>query len=107
MSGALWKVAFGAKISEWSRSYSQKKPESFPLECVTKSSFMASFTKDQRQPTMKEIITWKYGRTWHKEHKEYIESKPKEMKQKFIKPDIYFRRKGHFAKYFVIKKDKK
>lgn len=79
---------------EWSKSYAIKHSDNLKLDNPYHGLYLfkASYVKEPR-PNMGHLISWEYGRTWKREHGQYIANRFKRATPKVFVPDVYARRK--------------
>lgn len=78
---------------QWGKSFPTKPNDQIKLDnpYVGQYLFKASYVNETR-PDISHLLNWEYGRTWKREHKQYILKRIGKAKPKVFKPDIYARR---------------
>lgn len=87
------------KYREWSKAYSKKQEDHILSESSPRRTFRCSLENECKH-NMFLILGWEYGRNWLSKRDAFYAASGKEVKNPYIYPDIYFRTKGHFKKYY-------
>lgn len=81
---------------EWGRLFPFKHPDNLILDnrYYGKYLFKASYAKRPLLPSnMNYLLSWEYGRVWHRELGQYMRGRYLAENPKIFKPDVYARRK--------------
>lgn len=79
---------------EWGKAYISKPTDHIKLDnpYAGKYLFKPSYVKEP-VPDIHHLLSWEYGRTWKREHHQYVMRRINKTKPKHFKPDVYARRR--------------